>query len=239
MLAFAQSGLDKLAAWMGGFDSRRVDFPNRAEFEHLLASGQGAVLIGSHLGNLEMTRALASAEHRAVVNAVVYTDHALRFNDTLAQANASFGVNLIQVSQLGPDTAILLKGKIDRGELVVIVGDRTPPADDSGRSRVSQIEFLGAPAPFAQGPFILASLLDCPVYLFFCLRHGDAYRIYLEPFAERIALPRKERQARLEDTMQAYARRLEAHCLLAPYQWFNFYHFWQPHTVANPDQVRT
>lgn len=237
MLSFAQSGLDKLAAWMGGFDSRRVDFPNRVEFERLLASGQGAVLIGSHLGNLEMTRALATSEQRAIVNAVVYTNHAQRFNAMLAQVNASFGVNLIQISHLGPDTAIMLKEKIDRGELVVIVGDRTPPAEGGSSRRISQIKFLGQPAPFAQGPFILASLLDCPVYLFFCLREGDTYRIYFEPFAERILLPRRERQERLHDYLQQYANRLEAHCLKAPYQWFNFYDFWRQDAASNPTKA--
>ena len=74
---------------------------------------------------------------------VVYTEHALRFNALLRQANADFGVNLIEVSHLGPDTAILLKEKIDQGELVVIVGDRTPPAE-SGSTRVDRIDFLGA-----------------------------------------------------------------------------------------------
>jgi len=233
MLAFAQSGLDKLAAWMGGIDSTRVDFPNQAEFERLLESGRGAVMIGSHLGNLEMTRALASSQQKAIINAVVYTDHAQRFNDTLAQANASFGVNLIQVSHLGPDTAIMLKGKIDHGELVVIVGDRTPPAEGGSGGRISQIDFLGRPAPFAQGPFILASLLDCPVYLFFCLREGRRYHIYFEPFAERITLPRRERQERLQGYLQQYAQRLEAHCLKAPYQWFNFYDFWRQDATGN------
>ena len=224
MLAFAQSGLDKLSAWMGGFDNNRVAFPNRKEFDQLLTSGQGALLIASHLGSIEMTRALATTSQRAIVNAVVYTAHAQKFNQTLQQANAEFGVNLIQVSHFGPDTAILFKDKIDKGEFIVIVGDRTPPAENG---RVSQVEFLGNSAPFAQGPWILASLLECPVYLFFCLRDKKDYRIHFESFAERIELPRRDRQARLQAYVQQYAARLEVYCLSAPYQWFNFYDFWQ------------
>ena len=224
LLAFAQSGLDKLAAWMGGIDNRRIDFPNRAAFDELLASGRGALLIGSHLGNIEMTRALASGKRLAKINAVVYTEHAQQFNRLLAAANADFGVDLLQVSHFGPDTAIMLKDKVDHGELLVIVGDRTPPAENG---RVSTVDFLGTPAPFAQGPLILASLLDCPVYLFFCLRDGDVYRVHFESFAERIELPRRVRQQRLHDYLQQYARRLEAYCLQSPEQWFNFYDFWQ------------
>lgn len=231
MLAFACAGLDKLSAWMGRMDGSRIIFPNRAEFEHLLASGRGALLIGSHLGNIEMARALAAGEQRATVNAVVYTDHAQRFNRMLSLANADFSANLVQVSHLGPDTAILLKDKIDHGELLVIVGDRTPPAENG---RICEADFLGSPAPFAQGPFILAGLLDCPVYLLFCLREGDAYRIHFEHFAERIELPRRERRERLQAYIQQYAHRLEAHCLTAPYQWFNFYDFWRREAAANP-----
>ncbi|MEI6987643.1 MAG: hypothetical protein WCK65_16130, partial [Rhodospirillaceae bacterium] len=196
-----------------------------------------AVLIGSHLGNLEMTRALATIEQRAIVNAVVYTNHAQRFNETLAQANASFGVNLIQISKIGPETAIMLKEKIDQGEIMVIVGDRTPPIDGGSSNRVSHVNFLGKPAPFAQGPFILASLLECPVFLFFCLREGAKYHIYLESFAERILLPRHERQERLQEYLKQYAQRLEAHCLKAPYQWFNFYDFWQQAAPSNPSEI--
>ena len=230
MLAFGQAGLDKLAAWAGGVSSRQVDFPDRPELLRLINSGRGAVLIGAHLGNLEMIRALAVNERQAAVNAVVYTEHAQRFNDLLKQANADFGVNLIPVSQLGPETAILLKEKVDKGELVVIVGDRTPPTLGS-RVRISHAQFFGEPAPFAQGPFILSSLLDCPVYLCFCLREkrgtGHGYRIYLETFAERVMLPRRERQARLDLYIQHYAERLEHYCRQAPEQWFNFYDFWQ------------
>jgi predicted LPLAT superfamily acyltransferase/glycosyltransferase involved in cell wall biosynthesis len=227
LLAFAQSGLDKLAGWHGHFDGGRVAFPDRAAFDALLASGRGAVLIGAHLGNLEMTRALALRERAAVINAIVYTDHAVRFNAALAEASADFHTRLIQVSGVGPDTAILLREKVDRGELVVIVGDRTPPAEGGAGRSVSPVDFLGAPAPFAHGPFILASLLECPVYLFFCLREDAGYRIYCEPFADRIELPRRERLPRLRGYLQQYADRLEAYCVKAPYQWFNFYDFWQ------------
>ena len=120
-------------------------------------------------------------------------------------------------------------------ELVVIVGDRTPPGE-SRQKRISLLDFLGELAPFAQGPFILASLLDCPVYLFFSLREGDGYRVHLEHFAERIVLPRKEREERLLGYMKQYVGRLEHYCLQAPEQWFNFYDFWRHDAVLPSSQ---
>jgi predicted LPLAT superfamily acyltransferase len=224
MMAFAESLLHKFAAWLGKIDDEQVAFPDQAELQALLASGKGAILIGAHLGNLELMRALAAGGRKAAVNAVVYVEHGRGYFDALGQANPDFSVNLIHVTEVGPGTSIELKEKIDRGELLVIVGDRTPPAE---RGRTCTVDFLGAPAPFAKGPFILAALLECPVYLFFCLKEADGYRIHLERFAERVVLPRAEREARLREIVQRYAQRLEAYCLRAPYQWFNFYDYWE------------
>jgi predicted LPLAT superfamily acyltransferase len=223
MLAFAQSGLDKLAAWSGGIDNGKVRFDDAGAFEALVASGRGALVIGAHLGNLEMTRALAVRGAHPKVTAVVYTEHARRFNSVLASANCNFSQRLVEVSDFGPATAMLMQQRIDAGELLVIVGDRVP-AHETGRT--TEARFLGASAPFAQGPYVLAHALGCPVYLFFCLKESDGYRLYFEPFAERIELPRRERGQHIGAWAQRYAARLEHYCCKAPFQWFNFFDFW-------------
>ncbi|MGF6900682.1 glycosyltransferase family 2 protein [Paraburkholderia sp. GAS348] len=223
MLAFAQSGFDKLAAWSGRVNNTEVKFEDPAAFEALVASGKGALVIGAHLGNLEMTRALATQGAYAKVTAVVYTEHARRFNSVLASANSQFARHLLEVSDFGPETAMLMQERVDAGELLVIVGDRVP-AREAGRT--TEAQFLGSAAPFAQGPYVLAHALGCPVYLFFCLKEHDGYRLYFEPFAERIELPRRERAQHLAAWAQRYAARLEHYCRKAPYQWFNFFDFW-------------
>ncbi|MBB5501499.1 glycosyltransferase [Paraburkholderia sp. MM5384-R2] len=231
MLAFAQSGFDKLAAWTGRVDETDVTFDDPAAFEALLASGKGALVIGAHLGNLEMMRALAIRGEHAKVTAVVYTGHARRFNEVLASSNRDFARHLLEVGDFGPETAVLMQQRIDAGELLVIVGDRVP-AREAGRTTDAQ--FLGASARFAQGPYVLAHALGCPVYLFFCLKERDGYRMYFEPFAERIELPRRERAQHLAAWAQRYALRLEHYCRKAPYQWFNFFDFWaSPERGAN------
>ncbi|WP_233850897.1 glycosyltransferase family 2 protein [Paraburkholderia sp. HD33-4] len=231
MLAFAQSGFDKLAAWTGRVDDTDVTFDDPAAFEALIASGKGALVIGAHLGNLEMMRALAIRGDHAKVTAVVYTEHARRFNEVLAASNREFARHLLEVGDFGPETAVLMQQRIDAGELLVIVGDRVP-AREAGRTTDAQ--FLGASAPFAQGPYVLAHALGCPVYLFFCLKERDGYRMYFEPFAERIELPRRERAQHLAAWAQRYALRLEHYCRKAPYQWFNFFDFWaSPKRGAN------
>ncbi|HRE16014.1 MAG TPA: hypothetical protein PLW86_02970, partial [Rhodocyclaceae bacterium] len=98
--------------------------------------------------------------------------------------------------------------------------------------------FLGASACFPQGPYILASLLECPVYLFFCVEEADGYRIVFEPFADQVMLPRGRREAAMAEYAQRYAHRLEALCRQAPLQWFNFFDFWRqdaaPQATSKP-----
>ncbi|WP_254203528.1 hypothetical protein [Aeromonas sp. FDAARGOS 1407] len=127
------------------------------------------------------------------------------------------------MQELGPDTAIMLKSRIEAGEWVVIVGDRTSVTKEK---RVVWADFLGEKAPFPLGPFALSAVLGCPTYLMFGLREQGRFRVHFEPFADGTPLPRAERQQRLEARVQHYADRLEYHCLRAPLEWFNFFDFW-------------
>ncbi|MDW1813627.1 glycosyltransferase family 2 protein, partial [Vibrio sp. Vb2362] len=178
--------------------------------------------------------ALGRRHSHVKINALVFTQHAEQFNAVMKAVNPNSELNLIQVSSMGPDTAILLQQKIEQGEWVVIVGDRT---STSKENRVVWADFLGKPAPFPQGPFMLASVLKAPVYLLFGLRDDEAntphFNVYFEHFSDQITLPRKERQQALERVVQQYAHRLEHHTLQAPLQWYNFFNFWtlsnQPH----------
>ena len=223
-LRFGEAALDKLAGWRGDIPPEQVELVGREHYEAALASGRGLLLLGSHLGDLELCRALGTRDGQVRINALVFTRHAARFNALLKQINPGASLNLIQVQEMGADTAILLKEKIEAGEWVVIVGDRTSVTREK---RVVWADFLDQPAPFPLGPFALASVLACPVYLMFGLKEQGRFRVHFEPFAERLLLPRAQREAALRHWVQAYADRLQHHCLQAPLDWFNFFDFWQ------------
>jgi predicted LPLAT superfamily acyltransferase len=112
---------------------------------------------------------------------------------------------------------------VERGEWLAMAADRTPVG---GGGRVARVPFLGAPAAFPLGPWVLAGLLGCPVFLLFCLRDADGHTLYLERFAEQVALPRGGRDAALTGLAARYALRLQHFTLQAPRQWYNFYRFW-------------
>ncbi len=224
---FAQSILDRVSAWTGVLTLDDLVFEDRENLEGYLQQGQGVLLVGAHLGCLEVSRAFASLKENVRLNVLIHSKNAQRMNQLLKPLNMEHQLQLIEVTEINPGTAIMLSEKIERGEVVVVVGDRVPVADALKKAgNTLSAEFLGAPAQFPKGPWILAHLLKCPVLTLFCIKQDGQYHIHCEPFAERIYLPRASRQETLQREVERYVQRLEHYCKAVPLQWYNFYPFW-------------
>lgn len=228
-LRFGGAMLDKIASWRGELHiGRDVVFTPGAEETLNVSDPRGKLLLASHLGDVEACRALAQLQGSKTINALVFSDNAQRFKQIMEEMAPQAGLNLLPVNDIGPDTAILLKEKLDRGEWIAIVGDRIAVTTQRGGEwRVCWSRFMGQVAPFPQGPFILASILRCPVDLIFALRQQEKLHIHCEPFADPLLLPRATRQQALQHTVDRYAERLEHYALQSPLDWFNFFDFWQ------------
>jgi predicted LPLAT superfamily acyltransferase len=227
-LAFGDAVLDKVAMWAGASVNQPIRFDDPKAFAEFQSSNRGSFFIGSHLGNLEVLRAYGETQHKMSVNALVYTRQSAKFMKVLSEVNPSATERTIEVDSLGPDSILRMKAMIERGEHIAMVGDRTSVSHE-GRS-INTV-FLGELAPFPEGPFIIAHLLACPVYLLFCLKQEGEYRIFLERFADPLELPRRGRNEAIASAVSRYAQRLEHYCLKAPLQWFNFFNFWRPPTT--------
>jgi len=223
-MSFGSGILDKLAVWSGGIDIKGVDYEGRDSFRSLINSGQGAVVIASHLGNMEVSRVVVDTHKLVKLNILVHTKNAEKFNKILKELGGNSGVTLIQVTETSPATAIMLNEKINSGEFVVTTGDRTPV---NGGGRQSVVNFMGGEASFPQGPYILASILKSPLYALFCVPNGDSYKIIIKKMADKVTLNRKTRDQELTLWAQKYADVLEELALQYPMQWFNFYDFWK------------
>jgi predicted LPLAT superfamily acyltransferase len=228
--AFGECILDTLLLWCGLFDTGSVELTGVDSILGQISTKRGGLLICCHLGNLELCRVMSTLQSEFKVTVLTHTKHAVKFNQLLARLNTRSQLNLMQVTELTPATAVLLSEKINQGEFVAIAGDRIPVAP---KPRVAFARFLGAMAPFPVGPYILASLLQCPVYLLFSLRTDRGAAIQFEPFRDEIRLPRKNRDDALAALVEDYAARLEENCLRAPLQWFNFFDFWRLSPVSD------
>ncbi|MDR7023702.1 LpxL/LpxP family acyltransferase [Pseudomonas peli] len=221
-MSFTDTLLDKLDVWNGKLGLEQVTLidPSNA-CTQLRQEGRGQMLVAAHLGNLEVCRALAELGEQVTMNVLVHTKHAEQFNRLLGEAGATH-LRLIQVSELDAAIMLQLSERLERGEWLAIAGDRVPLTG----SRTVNVNFLGKPAAFPQGPWLLAGLLQCPVNLIHCLKIDNRYQVIIEPFAERLQWKRSERDAVIRHWTQRYADQLAQRCLDAPLQWFNFYPFW-------------
>lgn len=229
-IAFGESILDKLRVWSNAAGEVEVQWHNRHLITDAIAAGRGGLVIISHLGNIEMGRGVSQARPGLKRTVLVHTKHAEAFNRLLGEINPESRLNLVQVTDMSPATAIDLGERVANGEFLVIAGDRVPV---SPTPRVTYSLFLGGRAAFPVGPYVLASLLQCPSYLVFCIQQDDGYHVYYELFRDQIKLPRRNRDAALTELAGVYAARLAHYCRLAPLQWFNFYDFW-----AEPQSTR-
>jgi predicted LPLAT superfamily acyltransferase len=228
-IRFGETLLDKFLAINGRFRYDSVDVSGHERMLAASQAGQGALMVTAHIGCLELLQAAANRRDGLRISVLVHTAHAERFNRLLARLNPGSKVRLLQVRDFSAATVMMLADRVADGEFIAIAGDRVPLRGD----RVVDADFLGHPAPFPVGPWLLASLLQCPAYVIACVRQGAGYRVRIEQIAERVELPRAQRQQALGNYASRFAAWMESQVQDAPYEWFNFFPFWdQTHHVA-------
>jgi predicted LPLAT superfamily acyltransferase len=221
--AFALSIFDRIVLWLGRDGSLEFEVSGTETIRRLVRADRGAIVVGAHLGSFDALRALAERD-ALVVNVIMFTRNAPRINTVLRQLSPRAKMRVIEASPGTFDTALRIRRCIERGEIVAVLGDRL---ESSETGRACHAPFLGAPAAFPEAPYLLAGLLGCPLLFMVALRSGPRrYRVFSDLLAERVSLPRGEREQEIRELAHAYASRLEHYCLRDPYQWFNFYDFW-------------
>jgi len=236
--SFGRAVLDRVLL-LGGHDTAFAIRTHGLEAVlEIIDRNRGCILLGAHLGSFEVLRAVAR-QAPVPVWALMYRRNAGALTPLLDRlAPAAFE----RVLEIG-DTASMIQARecVERGEIVGILADRAPQGH-----RMVRVPFLGAAAAFPSGPFVLAATLGAPVVLFHAVRTGpQAYDVAFEPFADPVVLRRATRAEDLYTVIGRYAAALERACRAHPFQWFNFYPFWEtpsghpvpdktPHAAAVP-----
>ena len=200
-----------------------------ADLDRVLEGGQGVLLIGAHLGSFDALRVLSLERPEVPVRILLDTVQGERISALLNTLNPALAASIINARDAGPAVAIKIKEALDRNAIVAVLADRGQPSNPT-----QSADFLGRQAPFPTSPWLLAAALKVPVMLAFGLyRGGNRYELHFELFAERIVIERNRRTEALGEILQRFADRLAHYAQLAPYNWFNFYDFWQEGTAGS------
>ena len=180
----------------------------------------GAFLFGAHLGSFEILRTLARRQAVGRVCVAMYPENARQINAVLAAINPDAVSDIIALGEL--DSVFQIQERIEQGAMVAILADRAIKDD-----RMVPLPFLGGVANFPSGAFRLAVAMRQPVYFISGMYVGGGrYELRFELLSDGQTTSR-DRQRVAEELMQKYVSTLERHCRLAPYNWFNFYDFWE------------
>lgn len=235
IFSFVLQMLEKMLSWMGRLNvSDLTKDAEREELRKQLTSGHGAILLSSHLGNLDMFRSLGDSGSDAKIKdlricPIVDIDNSSRYNDLLRKLNPELMDNIINANDIGVDSAIMIKDKIDKGYLIVIAGDRLSAKN---HDRTVRKQFLGDWAEFPEGAFILASIIGAPIYFGAGTRCKNfslntKYEFTIRKATTEFSGSRKDRKQKIQALMDEYIAFVEESCKKHPYQWYNFFDFWE------------
>jgi predicted LPLAT superfamily acyltransferase len=234
IVSFSLTVVEKLQAWGGRFPLKNIHFQDDdiEELKQNLEDGKGVVLVFSHLGNAELQRGLLTLGRTGVSRkipliAIMDLKVTANFNRILKALHPESDMDVIGAEDISPHTAVLLEEKIAAGGMFVVAGDRTSV---DGKNRM--IPFLGKEAPFPPGIFHMSALTNAPIYFVFCLRRKDLslkseYDMHVHKSPLSFDCPRKERLVRSSLLADSFAAFLESYCKKKPFQWYNFFDFWQ------------
>lgn len=188
------------------------------------ASGAGLFLMGAHFGSFESVRSIARHHPSLKMVLLMYEENARNIKQLLHAINPNAQQDIISLGQ--PRAMLQVKEQINEGALIGVLVDRS--LGDTGSMRVN---FLGSEASFPTGPFRLAAMLQHPVYFMTGVFEGDnRYSVHLESIAD-FSTPVDNKETAVNQALLRYVELLEKHCKNAPYNWFNYFDFWQENTT--------
>jgi predicted LPLAT superfamily acyltransferase len=228
---FAATILDRIFLLAHGEKPFRIETEGLDLLDQRVAMGQGVLLFGSHQGSFEALRAIGARRPNLLLRVVLDKQKTPSMTRLLEALAPDIGACVIDAAKDGTSVVLAMAEACQSGAVVAMLADR-----GRGHEALRRVDFLGSPAPFPVGPWLLAHTLQVPVVLCFGLYlGGNRYRLVFEPFADRVEIPRHDRGPALDALIARYAKRVEHYVHVAPYNWFNFYDFWQdPTTAAEP-----
>jgi predicted LPLAT superfamily acyltransferase len=217
--AFGAVGLDRVYLLKDRVELFESEIFGEDVLLDVTRGGQGCFLLGAHLGSFEILRAFGTSK-RLRIGLVMYEENVRMVNTVAKAINPALAEDVISLGRF--DSMLKVQERLRQSQWVGMLGDRA--LNEEAQLRVP---FLGAEAGFPTAPFRLALMLKRPVVLMVGLYlGGNRYAMHFEKLFEPQGVERANRAGVIEDAVRLYAQRLEQYCRQAPYNWFNFYDFW-------------
>ncbi len=219
VLTFATTIHDRVYLMKDRLDLFDITVEGEDIVRSALEAGNGAFLMGAHVGSFDIIRSVGQREPGLRVAMAMYEENARKVNDMLAAINPAAKPDVIALGHM--DAMLKIREYLDRGTFVGVLADRT-----LGNESALEVDFLGQPARFPLGAMRAAALMRRPVIFMIGLyRGGNRYHVVFERLADFSAI--EQRDAAVQAAVERYARLLQKHLRNDPFNWFNFFDFWR------------
>ncbi len=175
------------------------------------------MLISAHIGNWDIAGHLLKRIDTPI-HIVIYDGEHEKIKEYL---DGITGAQSIKVIVIKNDLSHIyeISEAFRKNELVCMHADRFLEGN-----KTMKADFLGEPARFPMGPFVLASTFKVPVSFVFALKESNFHYHF---FASKIKdYSNLEKSVVLNQMLMEYAKEMEIKVKQYPGQWFNFYNFW-------------
>jgi predicted LPLAT superfamily acyltransferase len=219
---FAGVTLDRVFLLRGRLDAFDLRLVGLEQLHAAINLGRGVLMVGAHVGSFDALRAASLQRPDVLIRVVLDAEHSPALSRIVGQLNPAIAANIINPRQDGTAVVLEIGASLQQGAIVTMLGDRGRPGNAT-----ATVDFLGSPARFPTATWQIAAASHAPVVL--CLglyRGGGRYDLHFELLEENLRIERGRRQEQLHAVVQRFADRLAAHLRSAPYNWFNFYDFW-------------
>jgi predicted LPLAT superfamily acyltransferase len=221
LLAFSTMIHDRVYLLNDRFGVFDIKVDAAPALEQALAEGSGCFLIGAHLGSFEIMRCFGRRRSGVEVVVAMYDQNARKISAVLEAINPRAQPEIIPLGTI--DAMLRIRSRLSEGAFVGMLADRTFGAEPRIR-----VNFLGSPAPFPVGPWRAAALLRRRVLFVAGIYCGaNRYRVVIDEVADFSEVSAQSRDTAVIAAIERYAALLEQYCHLYPYNWFNFFDFWQ------------
>jgi predicted LPLAT superfamily acyltransferase len=221
ILYFATTIHDRVYLINEKYQAFRITIEGEALMREQAERGTGAFLMGAHMGSFEVIGSIGRRRPGLRVSMAMYEDNARKINSILAAINPRVRPDIISLGHL--DAMLKVAERLACGAFVGLLGDRT-----LGEEPVHAVSILGERAYLPTGPMRAAAILRRSVIFMAGLyRGGNQYHVVFEPVADFSASSSKTRDDAVRAAVERYAALLDKYCRSDPYNWFNFFDFWQ------------
>jgi predicted LPLAT superfamily acyltransferase len=221
---FGQILLDKVALLSGVKTNFTIN--HEGHNENLLPlknAKRGSILLSAHIGNWEIAGQMLEILDTKF-NVLMYDNEVEKMKEYMSKVMGKKAYQVIAIRDGEMGHLVELHKAFSNNELVVMHGDRYLP----GAPTIEKT-FMGKPAKFPVGPFIMAAKFGVPITLVFAVKESkNHYHFFAcKPIEVKRARSKEETEAAIQIASDAYVKELEFMVKTYPTQWFNFYDFWK------------